>query len=189
MQGIGGVNMNDLQIFTDSQFGELRTVMLEGEPWFVAADVCAALGIDPTATRRLDADEKNTLRLTQGTSGNPNVTIINEPGLYALILRSRKPEAHAFRRWITHEVLPSIRERGAYITSNTLDEILGNPDFGIRLLSELKQEREQRRALEAQSRENERLLLEMRPKATYYDHVLQSSELVPVTIIAKDYGL
>lgn len=76
--------------------------------------VCKALGIDPTATRRLDEDEKNTLCLTQGTSGNPNVTIINEPGLYTLVLGSRKPEAKTFKRWITHEVIPSIRKTGGY---------------------------------------------------------------------------
>ena len=89
---------------------------LEGEPWFVAADVCRALGIDNTATRRLDEDEKAALRLTQtssnGTEQGRDVTIINEPGLYALVLSSRKPEAKAFKRWITHEV---IRKTGGYI--------------------------------------------------------------------------
>lgn len=181
--------MNDLRIFTDSQFGELRTVMLEGEPWFVAADVCAALGIDANATRRLDDDEKNTLRLNQRIPGNPNVTILNEAGLYSMILRSRKQEARAFRRWITHEVLPSIRKRGAYITSNTLDEILGNPEFGIRLLTELKSERDQRLELETQNREQQCRLLDMQSKVSYFDHVLQNEDLVPISVIAKDYGL
>lgn len=92
---------------------------LEGEPWFVAADVCRALEIDNTATRRLDEDEKAALRLTQtssnGTEQGRDVTIINEPGLYALVLSSRKPEAKAFKRWITHEVIPSIRKTGGYI--------------------------------------------------------------------------
>lgn len=92
---------------------------LEGEPWFVAADVCRALEIDKTATRRLDEDEKAALRLTQtssnGTEQGRDVTIINEPGLYSLVLASRKPEAKAFKRWITHEVIPSIRKTGGYI--------------------------------------------------------------------------
>ena len=97
----------------------MRAVTLEGEPWFVAADVCRALEIDNTATRRLDEDEKAALRLTQtssnGTEQGRDVTIINEPGLYALVLSSRKPEAKAFKRWITHEVIPSIRKTGGYI--------------------------------------------------------------------------
>ena len=96
----------------------MRAVTLEGEPWFVAADVCRALGlgIDNTATRRLDEDEKAALRLTQtssnGTEQGRDVTIVNEPGLYSLVLASRKPEAKAFKRWITHEVIPSIRKTG-----------------------------------------------------------------------------
>ena len=83
--------MNELQVFENPDFGQVRTVTKDGEPCFVAADVCRALEVDPTATRRLDDDEKNTLRLMQGTSGNPNATIINEPGLYSLVLGSRKP--------------------------------------------------------------------------------------------------
>ena len=111
--------MNDVTIFRKDEFGAVRAVTLEGEPWFVAADVCRALEIDNTATHRLDEDEKAALRLTQtssnGTEQGRDVTIINEPGLYALVLSSRKPEAKAFKRWITHEVIPSIRKTGGYI--------------------------------------------------------------------------
>ncbi len=112
--------MNDLQVFQNERFGAVRTVIREGQPWFVAADVCRVLELDPTATRRLDEDEKDTLRLTQGTSGNPNVTIVNEPGLYVLVLGSRKPEAREFRRWITHEVIPAIRQTGGYVGNDDL---------------------------------------------------------------------
>lgn len=85
--------------------------------------MCKAIGIETTAVRRLDEDEKNTLRLTQGnTRGNPNQTVVNEPGLYALILGSRKPEARAFKRWITHEVIPTIRRTGMYATDTLLDD-------------------------------------------------------------------
>ena len=108
--------MNDIQIYSNPDFGEVRTILKDGEPLFVAADVCRALEIDPTATRRLDEDEKNTLHLTQGTSGNPNVTVVTESGLYSLVLGSRKPEAKAFKRWITHEVIPAIRKTGSYST-------------------------------------------------------------------------
>lgn len=84
---------NKIKVFENAEFGSVRTVTINGEPWFVASDVCKALGIDQTSTRRLDDDEKNTLRLTQGIPGNPNVTVVNEPGLYTLVLGSRKPEA------------------------------------------------------------------------------------------------
>jgi len=95
---------------------EVRVVMRDGKPWWVARDVCGVLGIRNSrdALSRLDDDEKNTVALTDGNRGNPNVAIVNESGLYTLILSSRKPEAKAFKRWITHEVLPQIRETGIY---------------------------------------------------------------------------
>lgn len=109
---------NELQVFNSSEFGEVRVVQVNGEPWFVAVDVCKALEIVNTrdAVARLDDDEKNTVGLTDGIPGNPNKTIINEPGLYTLVLGSRKPEAKAFKRWVTHEVLPTIRKTGGYKT-------------------------------------------------------------------------
>lgn len=139
--------MNEMQVFHSVQFGEIRTVNKDGAPWFVAADVCRALEIDRSQTRRLDDDEKGVCSI-HTLGGEQEVTIVNEPGLYALVLGSRKPEAKAFKRWITHEVLPSIRKHGAYATDDTIDRIISNPDFGIKLLGELKQEREARRALE-----------------------------------------
>jgi prophage antirepressor-like protein len=101
----------------DSTFGNLRVIVRDGEPWFVAKDVCDALGFThtPSAIRELDADERDTVRIQHSTSGNPNVTIINESGLYSLILRSRKPEAKAFKKWVTGTVLPAIRKDGGYI--------------------------------------------------------------------------
>jgi prophage antirepressor-like protein len=105
-----------MQSINSFNFGvnPIRVTIVAVEPWFVAADVCAVLDLDSTATRRLDEDEKDTLRLTQGTSGNPNVTIVNESGLYSLVLGSRKPEAKAFKKWVTSEVLPAIRRTGSY---------------------------------------------------------------------------
>ena len=187
---------NKIKVFENAEFGSVRTVTINGEPWFVAADVCRALGIDPTSTRRLDDDEKNTLRLTQGIPGNPNVTVVNEPGLYTLVLGSRKPEAKAFKRWITHEVIPDIRQYGMYATSDFLDKALGNPDNWIRMLTEysaVKKENEtlklktveQKEVIETQ---NNQITL-MKPKATYYDLVLQTKNAVNITTIAKDYGL
>lgn len=111
-------NVN-LRIFENEKFGQVRTMMVNNEPWFVATDVCKALNIDSTAVRRLDEDEKATLRLTQtssnGVTQEREVTGVNEPGLYSLILGSRKPEAKTFKRWITHEVIPQIRQTGGYI--------------------------------------------------------------------------
>lgn len=107
-----------VKTFQNERFGAVRVAECNGEPWFVASDVCRALEIDNTATRRLDEDEKAALRLTQtssnGTEQGRDVTIIDEPGLYTLVLGSRKPEAKAFKRWITHEVIPSIRKTGSY---------------------------------------------------------------------------
>ncbi len=109
--------MNELQVFQNNQFGNIRAIVQNGEPWFVAADVCRALEVknNRDAINRLDNDEKNTVALTDGNRGNPNTTIVNEPGLYTLVLGSRKPEAKQFKRWITHEVIPSIRKTGGYI--------------------------------------------------------------------------
>ena len=114
-------------------------------------DVCKALKIanGRDATNRLDEDEKNTVVLTDGNRGNPNVTVINEPGLYALVLSSRKSEAKEFKRWVTHEVIPSIRKYGAYMTETTLESCLNNPDFAIGLLTALKEEREKSDVLAA----------------------------------------
>ncbi|MEC1824056.1 Bro-N domain-containing protein [Bacillus paralicheniformis] len=107
--------MNQLQKVFNYQDQQVRTVVKDGEPWFVAKDVCDVLEIgNPSqALSRLDEDEKNTVILNEGI-GNPNKTIVNEPGLYSLILGSRKPEAKQFKRWITHEVIPTIRKTGSY---------------------------------------------------------------------------
>ena len=113
--------MNELMIFKNDEFGEIRIIEIENEPWFVAKDICEALEIKNTtqAIGRLDEDERTMLNI--GRQGNTN--IINEYGLYNLILASRKKEAREFKRWITHEVIPSIRKSGGYIAGQeTLDD-------------------------------------------------------------------
>ena len=189
---------NKIKVFENPEFGSVRTVTINGEPWFVAADVCRALEINNVsmAISRLDDDEKNTISLTEGIPGNPNKTIVNEPGLYSLVLSSRKPEAKVFKRWITHEVIPDIRQYGMYATNDFLDKALGNPDNWIRMLTEysaVKKENEtlklktveQKEVIESQ---NNQITL-MKPKASYYDLVLQTKNAVNITTIAKDYGL
>lgn len=122
--------MNDVTIFRKDEFGAVRAVTLEGEPWFVAADVCRALGLGNSsmAISKLDEDER-TLILIEGASNGLPVNAVNEPGLYSLVLGSRKPEAKAFKRWITHEVIPSIRKTGGYIAGQETmddDQLLAN---------------------------------------------------------------
>ena len=115
---------NKLRVFENEQFGEVRTVFVKDTPWFVAADICKALEItNPSkAVSRLDEDEKmNTLTSSEGNKrGNPNMTVVNEAGLYSLIISSRKPEAKTFKRWITHEVIPAIRKTGGYVNNDDL---------------------------------------------------------------------
>lgn len=117
--------MNKLQIFENSEFGKIRVTEINSEPWFVAADVCRALEISDTwnALQRLDDDEKGTCSIST-LGGEQKMNIVNEPGLYTLVLGSRKPEAKSFKRWVTHEVIPAIRKHGAYITP----EITGKLD-------------------------------------------------------------
>ena len=177
-----------LQIFKNPDFGDVRTVIRDGEPWFIATDVCRALDVDSTATRRLDEDEISALRLTQtssnGVSQEREVNIVNEPGLYSLVLGSRKPEAKAFKRWITHDVIPAIRRHGMY----ALDEILENPDIAIAALQQLKDERAKRKQLESTVAVQSQQIAELTPKASYYDIVLNCKDLMSISKIAKDYG-
>nr|UVX39565.1 MAG: antirepressor protein KilAC domain [Bacteriophage sp.] len=156
----------------------LRTMTDEnGDPWFVAKDVCNILGLNNVgqALTRLDDDEKSSITLNDGTPGTPNKAIVSESGLYSLILASRKPEAHEFKRWITHEVLPSIRKHGIYATNTTIDQILADPDFGIRLLTDLKEERAKR--IEAENH-----VKELEPKAKALDDFTN----VPDTLLVRD---
>ena len=189
---------NKIKVFENAEFGPVRTVTINGEPWFVASDVCKALEINNVsmAISRLDEDEKNTISLTEGIPGNPNKTIVNEPGLYSLVLSSRKPEAKAFKRWITHEVIPDIRQYGMYATSDFLDKALGNPDNWIRMLTEYSAVKKENETLKLETVEQKAVIKSqnnqitlMKPKATYYDLVLQTKNAVNITTIAKDYGL
>ena len=189
---------NKIKVFENAEFGSVRTVTINGEPWFVASDVCKALDIgNPSqAISRLDDDEKNTIILTEGIPGNPNKTIVNEPGLYSLVLSSRKPEAKSFKRWITHEVIPDIRQYGMYATSDFLDKALGNPDNWIRMLTEYSAVKKENETLKLETVEQKAVIKSqnnqitlMKPKATYYDLVLQTKNAVNITTIAKDYGL
>ncbi|WP_239613909.1 phage antirepressor [Cohnella mopanensis] len=166
-----------------------RTVSIEGEPWFVAKDICKILevGNPSQALSRLDNDEKNTITLNEGIRGNPNSTVVNESGLYSLILGSRKPEARAFKRWVTHDVLPSIRKTGAYQAP------VATPSYSIEdPIARAKRwivEEEQRQLLLSETTRQAAIIEEQAPKISYYDTILRSPDAVNITQIASDYGI
>lgn len=172
--------MNQLQVFNNTEFGQVRTMVIDGSPWFVAKDVCECLDINNSrqALARLDSDEKNSVILNDGTPGNPEKGIVNEYGLYSLVLSSRKPSAKAFKRWITHEVIPAIRKHGAYMTGETLEQALTSPDFLIRLATELKTEQEARRLAEQKIEAD-------KPKVLFADSVAASHGSILVGELAK----
>ena len=170
---------NQMQVFNNATFGNIRAVQRDGEPWFVATDICKALGISNNrdAISRLDADEKG-VASTDTLGGQQQVTIINEPGLYSLVLGSRKPEAKLFKRWITHEVIPTIRKHGAYMTPETIEKTLTDPDFIIQLATQLKDEQAKRAALEAKIEADA-------PKVLFSDSVEASDCSILVGQLAK----
>ncbi|MFM0760882.1 BRO family protein [Streptococcus suis] len=176
----------ELQIFKNEQFGQVQLVEINNEPWFVGKEIAEILGYqNPSKALKDHVDEEDKLNnetlLSLGQRGG---WIINESGLYSLILKSKLPQAKQFKRWVTSEVLPSIRKHGMFAT----DELLDNPDFAIATLQKLKEEREAKRILQEQ---NEVLALELRetkPKAEYYDLMLANKGLIKTSEIAKNYG-
>ena len=146
--------MNDIQIFESPEFGKVRTVTINDEPWLVGKDVAEALGYSngrKALADHVDPEDKSTVTIRDGIQGNPNMTIINESGLYSLVLSSKLPGAKKFRRWVTSEVLPSLRKHGAYATPQTLEQMIADPSTTIRILKELQKEQTQRKELEAQA--------------------------------------
>lgn len=178
---------SEVMIFNNRDFGEMRTIEINQETWFIGKDVADILGYANTKdalTRHVDEEDK--LRSGITTSGQTReMVLINESGLFSLILSSKLPSAKKFKRWVTNEVLPSIRKHGLYAT----DELLSNPDLFISVLQDLKFEREKRKNLELENAQNKQIISELKPKASYYDLILQNKSLVPITQIAKDYGL
>ena len=160
---------------------EIRTVEKDGEPWFVGKDVAAVLGYSNTRdalAKHVDDEDKNTVVIRDGIQGNPNTIVINESGLYSLVLSSKLPNAKKFKRWVTSEVLPSIRKHGAYMTDQTLEQALTSPDFLIQLATQLKEEKEQRKRLEAKVEQD-------KPKVLFADSVSASKSSILVGELAK----
>ena len=177
-------NENPVTIFESEMFGQVRTMTIEGSPWFVAADVCRVLEIaNPRdAVTRLDDDEKNTVVLTDGIPGNPNKTIVNEPGLYTLVLGSRKPQAKAFKRWITHEVIPQIRKTGGYIPVESKDDEVTTLSKALEIAS---------RTLKMKDsilQEREQLISTLLPMEKRYNRMMNCEKLVSLNSVAKLVG-
>ena len=169
---------------------EVRTLTIENEPYFVGKDVADVLGYNNTKdalSRHVDSEDKTVIQRSENTTleiPNRGLTVVNESGLYSLILSSKLPTAKKFKRWVTSEVLPSIRRNGMYVT----DELIANPDLAIKAFMALKEEREKTKALNETVAVQTQQIAELKPKASYYDVVLNCKDLISVTEIAKDYG-
>lgn len=172
--------MNEMQVFQNPEFGEIRTVEINGEPWFVGKDVAQTLGYkEPTkaAREKVDLEDRGVSKIDT-PSGEQEMTIINESGLYSLVLSSKLPDAKKFKRWVTSEVIPSIRKHGAYMTPETLEQAILNPDTMIRLCTTLKEEQEKRRALEEQVQRDA-------PKVLFHDAVAASDDTILIRDLSK----
>lgn len=188
------------EVFTNAEFGSVRTLAIDGEPYVVGKDVAEILGYSnykDAIARHVDEEDKRVIQrsdfttlennlpkevfpvnFVDATIPNRGLTVINESGVYALVFGSKLPNAKRFKRWVTAEVLPSIRKHGAYMTDSTLEQALTSPDFLIKLATELKTEKEKRQALEVQAEEN-------KPKVLFADAVSVSNTSILVGDLAK----
>ena len=203
--------MSGLRIFEHKRFGKIRTVEIDGEPWLAGKDVAEALGYKDTKSALLDHVDEEDRRIlksgdlpplenhipkdvfpvnfTAADIPNRGLTVINESGLYALVLSSKLPGAKEFRRWATSEVLPSVRKHGAYMTPDTIDKMIASPEFGIKLLTALKEERAKRSALEVTVETQRQTIADFAPIQQYVDTILSSPRTMTTTQIAADYDL
>lgn len=185
--------MSELQIFDNEEFGEIRVLEIENEPWFVGKDAAEILGYENLSrdiNRHVDEEDRFLLtkqKYQNGTLEIPNrgLLIINESGLYSLILSSKLPNAKKFKRWVTSEVLPTIRKHGAYMTDNALEQAIANPDFMIGLLQNLKKEKEEKKRLQEEKCKLEIKIEEDRPKVTFAERVMKSGDNILVRELAK----
>jgi len=174
---------NKLEVFSNNELGNVRVIVKDGEPFFVAKDVADILGYSETSVmlRRLDADEYLKIEPTFIAGANKmarEFTVINESGLYSAVLGSKKPQAKQFKKWVTGEVLPTIRKHGAYLTDSKIEEVLTDPDTIIKLATQLKEEREARKKAETK-------VVELKPKAAFADAISSSNSSVLIGEFAK----
>lgn len=175
--------MNEVEAF-NFESNEVRTLMIDNKPWFVGKDVADALGYSASRnalSKHVDSDDKLTHQIS-ASGQKREMVLINESGVYSLIFGSKLESAKRFKKWVTSEVLPAIRKHGTYMTDQTIEEVLTNPDTIIRLATDLKNERKEKLMLAQQ-------VTELKPKADYTDLILSNKTLVTITFIAKDYGM
>ena len=176
--------MTNLQAFKNDEFGKIRGIELTDEAWLIGKDISEKLGYrngSRDINRHVDKDDRKLARVHDGTQYREMI-IINESGLYALVLGSELKSAKKFRRWVTSEVLPTIRKHGAYMTPDTIEKALTDPDFIIGLATQLKEE-------QALVQKQNQKIGELKPRADYTDRILKNKGLVTITQIAKDYGM
>lgn len=177
--------MNDIQIFNNAEFGEIRTTKVDGKIYFCGSDVAKALGY----VRARDAISQHckgaVKRRALTNGGEQELPFIPEGDVYRLIVKSKLPAAEKFERWVFDEVLPAIRKHGMY----AIDEILDNPDMAIAALTALKEERAKTKALQTENAQQKQMIGELKPKADYMDKILNNKGLVTISQIAKDYGM
>lgn len=178
---------SEMKIFENPEFGSVRTVEIDSTPYFVGKDVAEVLGYSDTnkaLAMHCDDEDKKLNDKSSPSFGQRGATLINESGMYSLILSSKLPKAKEFKHWVTSEVLPAIRRHGMY----AVDELIENPDIAIKAFQALKEEREKTKRLTETVAVQSQQISELKPKASYYDVVLNCKDLVSVSEIAKDYG-
>ena len=174
------MTLENIKIFENSTFGKVRTVELNGEPYFAGRDVAKALGysnVHDALNKHVDKEDKGVAKCDT-LGGTQDITVINESGVYALVFGSKLPKAKEFKRWVTSEILPSIRRHGAYMTDDILAKTIENPDFLINLLNEMKQEKEKRKTLEEKVQQD-------KPKVLFAECVEASKTSILVGDLAK----
>ena len=171
-----------VQVFENNEFGEVRTVNIKGAPYFVGNDIARPLGYKNTRKAISDHCRGVTKWSIPTKGGKQQMNVIPESDLYRLVVNSELPEAERFEKWVFEEVLPSIRKHGAYMTPQTIEEALLNPDTIIQLATRLKEE-------QSINKKQQQIIGELKPKADYMDSILQNKGLVTITQIAKDYGM
>lgn len=181
--------MNEIKIFENPEFGQVRTMEVEGNIYFVASDVAKALGYTNTSKAINDHCKGVTKRYTLTKGGKQEVNIIPEGDVYRLVTHSKLPTAEKFEEWVFDEVLPTIRKHGGYLTPAAIEKTLMDPDYLIQLATMLKEEKAKRLSAETTVAKQNQLIGELKPKADYTDKILSSKSVVNITQIAKDYGM
>lgn len=181
---------NNIQIFSNEELGTIRIMGTPDAPLFCLGDVCKMLGLKSWHVKERLGDNIVSTEVISDSLGRQRVVnFITEDGLYDVILDSRKPEAKRFRKWVTSEVLPTIRKHGAYMTKDTLERAITEPDFLIQLATRLKEEKAKRLEAEQQCEAQKQIIGEMEKKVSYLDLILSSTSTMTITQIAQDYGM